>query len=217
MIFSKSSMWLVLITVFFACNNDADKQTAGKNEEQAAGKNEENIAESKMQDESQAKEDSQNVAEDTNADKEKSIKSKDTSEKEAVYDLASLENGAKILGMPVSGLYYEPRDEYYFDLKGERTLDGKLQKDPMSDMPAMVVDNNDMKETKLIVSGQPIPIFTYIHISNEEALKAAMNDSMLEKYNAGKKIPVTMKVQDFNHGGKIDGYGGTRTAFVAFE
>ncbi|MGM0650388.1 MAG: hypothetical protein ACQES1_07780 [Bacteroidota bacterium] len=208
MTFPKPIILFVLTTILFACNQNTDNET---------GNNEETITENKDQDEAPATEAPESARKDTKADKEKSIKTKENSDKEAVYDLSELENGAEILGMPVSGLYYEPRDEYYFDLSGERILEGKLHKDPMSDMPAMMVNNNNMKEIKLIVNGQKLPIFSYIQISNEEALKSAMDNSMLEKYDAGKKIPVTMKVKGFNHGGRIDGYGGTNTEFVAFE
>ncbi|MFO7879642.1 MAG: hypothetical protein ACQES0_01490 [Bacteroidota bacterium] len=133
------------------------------------------------------------------------------------YVLTELETGKEVLGKEITEYYYEPHDEYNFGLAGEFLIEGRLQLDEMSGQPAVIVENEDLKDFQLEVEGQNINVFSFIHINNETALKKAMDDDMLEAYKSGKQVPVKMTVKNLEHGGRIDGYGSTNTDFIAFE
>ncbi|MFP4664826.1 MAG: hypothetical protein ACLFM1_10405 [Bacteroidales bacterium] len=147
----------------------------------------------------------------------KSSVEKTDQEQNRHYVLAELETGKKVLGKEITEYDYKPHDEYHFRLDGEFLIEGRLQLDEMSDQPAVIVENEDLKDFQLEVEGQNITVFSFIHINNETALKEAMDDDMLEAYNSGKQVPVKMSVNHLEHGGKIDGYGSTNTDFIAFE
>jgi len=197
-----------ILMAFIACNQNSDN---------SGGENQKENTEHDTQDEANVTDDQKPETTSDEEATEKTEPIKTAAADRTDYKLSELKNGAEIDGMPVSGYFYEPGDEYYFDLTGERILKGKLQKDPMSEMPSIMVENKELSQINLTVNGQKLPIFKYIQISNKNVLKEAMDDEMLNRYNEGEKISVKIKVNNFTQGGKIDGFGGMNTTFVSFE
>ncbi len=133
-----------------------------------------------------------------------------------LVNIKEIEKTRKIKQYKVSEVMYKPHDEFNISLKGTFDFKGHFTINPMSNMLNFHVDKNERPEIDIKIETFTRPLFASFHFKNEKLVKEALGKETMKKIRNGEKVQAHILFENYEFGGRIDGYGGASAEFVKF-